>query len=272
MSDDDWDNDDWDAPDLSTIAQNNFADEEDLSLVEEAPKPKVVRQATEGEKAKKADRQKRQAVIDKKEAQEQERQARLKAALEAVSKKSGRNLTDKEKQQLIVEKSDNLLCEDLFGDLGVKPTKQDEVVLEGEDLMGGEDKNNTAAVAAVAATPTNPKEAFENAVANLPLNNEIDHIEAAGFIAARLNQGKNSTDIVQFLEFLIKAAHSSLDSTQFKALASACNVQKNLKQKEEQVGKKKKKKSKKKVLKTQRDDDFMAGGQYEDYGGYDDFM
>merc|ERR1711865_1304246 len=96
-------------------------------------------------------------------------------------------------------------------------------------------------------------------VTNVPMDDEIEHIEVAGLIAAKLNEGKNSTNIVQFIEFLIKATHPSLDSTQYKALSSACNVQKNLKQKEEQVGKKKKKKSKKKSVKMQRDDGYGDG-------------
>jgi len=171
MSDDDWDNDDWETPDLATIP-GNFDDEEDLSLAE--PVVKVVKAVVKAEdKAKQVERQKRQSVIEKKEAQEQERQDRLQAALDAVSQKSGRQLTDREQQQLIVEKSDNLLCEDLFGDLGGDAAVEEEqVVLEGEDLMGGGATGGNATTAAAAAAltkPTNPKDAFENALTQVPM-------------------------------------------------------------------------------------------------------
>jgi hypothetical protein len=146
----------------------------------------------------------------------------------------------------------------------------EENVLEGEDLMAGgdegkdDDKNDTEKLA-----PGDPMEAVENALAKLSLKDEMNCIKLASLVSAAVNQSGNSTNVLQFMELMIKAVSQSLDSSQFKTLSSACNVQKNKKQKEEKVGnKKKKKKSTKKILKTQNDDAFIDCAGMEDYGDY----
>ena len=243
-------------------------EEEDLSLsepvVKDVPKPKKPKALTQ-EKSKK------RAIIAKKEEAERQRKARLEEALKQVSKASGRELSEKEKHSLIVEKADNILCEDLFGSLAQKNSVQvEENVLEGEDLMAGgdegkdDDKNDTEKLA-----PGDPMEAVENALAQLSLKDEMKCIKLASLVSAAVNQSGNSTNVLQFMELMIKAVSQSLDSSQFKTLSSACNVQKNKKQKEEKVGnKKKKKKSTKKILKTQNDDAFIDCAGMEDYGDY----
>ena len=240
-------------------------EEEDLSLsepvVKDVPKPKKPKALTQ-EKSKK------RAIIAKKEEAERQRKARLEEALKQVSKKSGRALSEKEKHSLIVEKADNILCEDLFGSLAQKNGVQvEENVLEGEDLMAGDGGKDDASIKEVA--PADPMEAVENALAKLSLKDEMNCIKLASLVSAAVNQSGNSTNVLQFMELMIKAVSQSLDSSQFKTLSSACNVQKNKKQKEEKVGnKKKKKKSTKKILKTQNDDAFIDYAGMEDYGDY----
>ena len=130
-------------------------EEEDLSLsepvVKDVPKPKKPKALTQ-EKSKK------RSIIAKKEEAERQRKARLEEALKQVSKESGRELSEKEKHSLIVEKADNILCEDLFGSLAQKNGVQvEENVLEGEDLMAGgdegkdDDKNDTEKLASVSS-------------------------------------------------------------------------------------------------------------------------
>ena len=139
--------------------------------------------------------------------------------------------------------------------------------MEGEDLMAGGGGNDEGGNKISKKDTSSPMELIEDALERLELKNETDYIKLAAHVSANLNRSTNSTNVVQFLEFLIKAVKPTLDSAQFKSLSSACNVQKNLKQKEEQVGKKKKKKSKsKKILKTQSDDAFMDCAGMEDYG------
>jgi len=244
-------------------------EEEDLSLVVPQTK-KVV--APKAAKKLTVERNRKKALIEEKERQERERQMRLEEALKKVSLKSGRELTEKEKRNLIVEKADNLICEDLFGDVGTRVNETDVKVLDGEDLMGGDDATkNGDTTASVPRKEGKPIEVFEQALYKLPLSSEAEYLEAAALLSARLNQGKKSTSIVQFIEFLVKAVSPSLDSNQYKALSSACNVQKNLKQKEEQVGKKKKKKSKKKILKMRHDDDAFADMGQDDYAAAGDY-
>ena len=244
-------------------------EEEDLSLnepvVKDVPQPKKPKALTQ-EKSKK------RSIIAKKEEAERQRKARLEEALKQVSKESGRELSEKEKHSLIVEKADNILCEDLFGSLAQKNGVQvEENVLEGEDLMAGDegkdDDKNDASIKKLA--PADPMEAVENALAQLSLKDEMKCIKLASLVSAAVNQSGNSTNVLQFMELMIKAVSQSLDSSQFKTLSSACNVQKSKKLKEEKVGnKKKKKKSTKKILKTQNDDAFIDCAGMEDYGDY----
>lgn len=272
---DDWDNDDWEAPNLATdTPADDFGDEEDLSL-KEAQAAAVIK--SKAPKAATVSKQRAKAVIAKKEAAEKERQGRIATALKKAQTKSDRTLTEREKRNVLTRASDGNLIDELFDDDdGVQKRVSDDEAdaapqYEGEDLMGGgaDAATATATSARAPKPPADPKEAFFEAVANLPMKTEMDHIEAAGVLAEKLNAGKNSTDVVQFIEFLIKAAESSLDSQQYKALASACNVMKSAKLKEEKVGKKKKKKSAKKICKMQSDMDYM--NSYDDYDqDYDD--
>lgn len=265
------DADDWEAPDVDNDKVPTFSDEEeeeDLSLsepvVKAVPKSKKPKELTQ-EKSKK------RSIIARKEEAEMQRKARLEEALKQVSNASGRQLSEKEKHSLIVEKADNLLCEDLFGSLAKKEGVQvEENVLEGEDLMAGEGRKdgNKNGAATTTKVSVDPMEAIENAISQLSLKDEMECLKLANLVSAAINRSDNSTNILQFMELMIKAVSQSLDSSQFKSLSSACNVQKNIKQKEEKVGKKKKKKSTKKILKTQNDDAFMDCAGMEDYGDY----
>ena len=247
-------------------------EEEDLSLkepvVKDVPKSQKPKEMTK-EKAKK------RSIIEKKEEAERLRKQRLEEALKQVSLKSGRELSEREKHSLIVEKADYLLCEDLFGSMAkTGGVDVEENVLEGEDLMAGagdddDDNKNTGSSNNKKSVSKNPMDVIQDALAELPLSDESEYIKLAAMVSVALNRSENSTNVVQFMEFLIKAVNPTLDSAQFKSLSSACNVQKNIKQKEEKVGKKKKKKNaKKKILKTQNDDAFIDCAGAEDYGDY----
>ena len=270
MSDDDeWDESSGDEfgesdGEAEVVVETSLPDMEAMLGLHEERIPKTQPAKKETEK-----RRKKKTIIQKKEEEERARKERLEAALKKVSLQSGRELSEREKRSLVVEKSDNLLCEDLFGDVGAPVAAADVKVLEGEDLMGGgeggkgEDTAKAAAAAGVKAPTGKPEDIFEDAIMRFPLNNEMDYIVMAKMISDKLNKSTNSTNVVQFIECLIKAVAPSLDSSQYKGLSSTCNVQKNAKQKEEQKG------NKKKILKMRKnDDDFMGDmGAQDEYQG-----
>ena len=115
----------------------------------------------------------------------------------------------------------------------------------------------------------NPFDNFINIFQTLSFKTEEDYSKMADIIAKKFNKIQNSIKILQFLKFLIKNLNT-LNSEQYNILSSFCNIQKNIKQKEEKFTKKKKKKRKKKVLKIQSSNDFIESSQY-DYQT-DDFM
>lgn len=270
------DSDDEETTETGTSNKKEESEEEeieDLALLE-FDKPKETIQKSKPKKAVNAEKSRKQQLIAAKEEKERLRKKRLEDAMKAAEAATGVKLTDKAKAKLIVEKSDNLLCDDLFdGCARVDP--KEAVVYDGEDLMAtasSESATTAALRKAEESIVRDPMETLERALEKLPLGKLADSVKASKLVADKLNASGNSTNAVQFVECLIKMVAPSLDSSQYQSLSKVCNVQYNVKKTQEKklLGGKKSKKSKKKSVKTYKNDDFMAdmGG---DYAGGDNY-